>query len=226
MSTSLLNSNQNTPRCFDVLSALPVELSLRILCFIQDLRTLGRLSMVCKAWNILVQDESIWRLQSERFGYVPVNRGEVHEVWSGWREYFIKLYISGRVFPYCELFRDFKERFIDSNWHSNRNSDSSDSITILRKDEHSTTRNPLGIPSQETNRIHAALSCDTLNRWLAVGFQKDATELFDLRTGRLVNRLADPDGAHMVEFLRAGEVDRLATARVGHVAHVWDPISG
>jgi hypothetical protein len=98
MSTSLLlDSNQDTSRCFDMLSALPVELSLHILCFIQELRTLGRLSMVCKAWNILVQDESIWRLQSERFGYVPVNRGEVDEVWNGWREYFIKLYTSGRV---------------------------------------------------------------------------------------------------------------------------------
>jgi len=97
MNTSLLDSNQDTPRCFDMLSALPVELSLRVLCFIQELRTLGRLSIVCKAWNILVQDESIWRLQSERFGYVRMNRGEVDEVWNGWREYFIKLYISGRV---------------------------------------------------------------------------------------------------------------------------------
>jgi hypothetical protein len=97
MSTSRLGSTQDT-RCFDILSALPVELSLRILCFIEEVSALGRLSMVCKAWNILIQDESIWRLQSERFGYVPMNRGEGHEVWNGWQEYFIKLYISGSVY--------------------------------------------------------------------------------------------------------------------------------
>ncbi len=98
MSTSRLDSSQDTPRCFDMLSALPVELTLHILCFIQEPSTLGRLSLVCKAWNILVQDDSIWRLQSERFGYVPVNHGEVHDVWNGWREYFIKLYIAGGVY--------------------------------------------------------------------------------------------------------------------------------
>jgi len=98
MSTSLLDSSQDIPRCFDVLSALPVELSLHILCFIRELSTLGRLSEVCKAWNILVQDQSIWRLQCERFGYVPMNRGEGHEHWNSWKDYFIKLYISGRVY--------------------------------------------------------------------------------------------------------------------------------
>ena len=98
MSTSRLDSRQDTPRCFDMLSTLPVELTLHILCFIQKPSALTRLSLVCKAWNALVQDESIWRLQSERFGYVPVNHGEVHDVWNGWREYFIRLYIAGRVY--------------------------------------------------------------------------------------------------------------------------------
>ena len=98
MSTSRLDSSQDTPRCFDILSALPVELALHILYFIQEPRTLTRLSFVCRAWNILVQDESIWRLQSGRFGYVPVNHREVHDVWNGWREYFIRLYIAGRVY--------------------------------------------------------------------------------------------------------------------------------
>ena len=50
--------------------------------------------------------------------------------------------------------------------------------------------------------------------------------MFDLRTGQLSNRLKDPDGAHLLEFLRAGGVDRLATAGSGHVARVWDPVSG
>jgi hypothetical protein len=81
-------------------------------------------------------------------------------------------------------------------------------------------------PSEVTNRNHTAFSCDVLNRWLAVGFEKDATEMFDLRTGQLVHRLKDPGGAHLIEFLRAGEVDRLATAGSGYVARVWDPISG
>jgi hypothetical protein len=65
-----------------------------------------------------------------------------------------------------------------------------------------------------------------LNRWLAVGFEKDATEMFDLRTGQLMHRLNDINGAHLIEFLRAGEVDRLATAGSGHTARIWDPISG
>lgn len=65
-----------------------------------------------------------------------------------------------------------------------------------------------------------------LNRWLAVGFEKDATEVFDLRTGQLVHRLKDLDGARLIEFLRAGEVDRLATVGSGHVGRVWDLISG
>ena len=95
MSASPLDVSQDIPRCFDILSALPVELSLHILYLIQQPSTLGRISMICKAWNILVQDESIWRLQSERFGYVPMNRGGD---WRGWKDYFIKLYISGRVY--------------------------------------------------------------------------------------------------------------------------------
>ena len=116
--------------------------------------------------------------------------------------------------------------FLDSNWHSDRNTDSSDSITILRKDERSATCYPADSASDVANRFHAGFSCDALNRWLALGFVKDATEMFDLRTGRLMHRLKDPDGAHMIEFLRAGEVDRLATAGSGHTARVWDPISG
>jgi F-box-like len=98
MGTSPLDTNQGVQRCFDMLSALPVELSLHILCFIQQVSTLGRLSTVCKAWDILTQDESIWRLHSERFGYVPMGHGEGHEDWNGWKDYFIKLYISGRVY--------------------------------------------------------------------------------------------------------------------------------
>lgn len=226
MSTSRLDSSQDTPRCFDILSALPVELSLHILCFIQELSTLGRLPLVCKAWKILLQDESIWRLQSERFGYVPVNGGEVHDVWNGWREYFIKLYITGKIYHIENSSVISNECFLDSNWHSDRNTDSSDSITILRKDERSATCYPADSPSDVANRFHAGFSCDALNRWLALGFVKDATEIFDLRTGRLIYRLKDPDGSHMIEFLRVGEVDRLATAGSGRVARVWDPISG
>ena len=114
--------------------------------------------------------------------------------------------------------------FLDSNWHSDRNTDWNDLITILRKDEPSAT--PFDSPSNVANRFHAGFACDALNRWLALGFEKDATEMFDLRTGRLMHRLQDPYGAHIIEFLRAGEVDRLATAGSGPVARVWDPISG
>lgn len=121
---------------------------------------------------------------------------------------------------------DILRSILDSNWHSHRNSDSSDSITILRKGEHSATRHPSGGSLEVTNRNHAAFSCDVLNRWLAVGFEKDATEIFDLRTGQLIHRLKGPEGAHLIEFLRAGEVDRLATAGGGNVARVWDPVSG
>ena len=138
--------------------------------------------------------------------------------------------LSGYMFPVNFIIFQtpwkFSGALLDSNWHSDRNSDSSNSITILRKDEHSATRHLFDRPSEVTNRSHAAFSCDVLNRWLAVGFQKDATEMFDLRTGQLVNRLKDPYGAHLIEFLRAGEVDRLATVGSGHVARVWDPISG
>jgi len=41
-----------------------------------------------------------------------------------------------------------------------------------------------------------------------------------------MHRLKDPNGAHLIEFLRAGEVDRLVTAESALVARVWDPISG
>src|SRR5258708_23465950 len=126
---------------------------------------------------------------------------------------------------YRELFGDSKEYFLDFNWYVDRNSESSDSITILRKDEPSATRYPSDGSSKVPNRNHSAFSCDGLNRWLAVGFEKDATEMFDLRTGQLMLRLKDPDGAHLIEFLRVGEVDKLVTAG-GQVARIWDPISG
>ena len=97
MSASRLEDIQHIPRCFDILSALPVELSLRILCFIPEPSTFGRLSVVCKAWNILIQDESIWRLQCRRFSYAPTNHREGPEDWNGWKKYFIKLYILGKI---------------------------------------------------------------------------------------------------------------------------------
>ncbi|KAF5341122.1 hypothetical protein D9611_006000 [Ephemerocybe angulata] len=62
----------------DFLSTLPAELSLHILSFIDDPKTLGRAGRVCRRWGVLCQEEGVWRGMCGRWGYgVPraVGRG-------------------------------------------------------------------------------------------------------------------------------------------------------
>ncbi|CEP19241.1 hypothetical protein [Parasitella parasitica] len=51
-----------TPRLkVDFLKELPIELSLHVLSFIDDARTLARASHVSKYWNVLLKDEAAWK---------------------------------------------------------------------------------------------------------------------------------------------------------------------
>ncbi|KAF6760748.1 WD40-repeat-containing domain protein [Ephemerocybe angulata] len=60
----------------DFLSTLPAELSLHILSFIEDPRTLGRAGRVCRRWGVLCREEGVWRGMCGRWGYgVPRGRG-------------------------------------------------------------------------------------------------------------------------------------------------------
>ncbi|KAL0136660.1 WD40-repeat-containing domain protein [Mucor lusitanicus] len=51
-----------TPKLkIDFLKELPIELSLHVLSFIDDPRTLARASHVSKHWNVLLKDEAAWK---------------------------------------------------------------------------------------------------------------------------------------------------------------------
>lgn len=58
------------PQKVDFLVGLPTELSLHVLRFIDDVKTLSRAGRVSKAWNGLVQDESVWKSLCLRKGYI------------------------------------------------------------------------------------------------------------------------------------------------------------
>ncbi|GJJ11179.1 hypothetical protein Clacol_005411 [Clathrus columnatus] len=57
-------------RKLDILTCLPTELSLHVLGFVNDAKTLSRAGRVCRTWNILIRDESIWKKLCLRKGFV------------------------------------------------------------------------------------------------------------------------------------------------------------
>ncbi|KAF5341086.1 hypothetical protein D9611_005998 [Ephemerocybe angulata] len=71
----------------DFLSTLPAELSLHILSFIDDPRTLARAGRVCRRWGVLCAEEGVWRGMCGRWGYgVPRGRGRGLSEGKGGRE--------------------------------------------------------------------------------------------------------------------------------------------
>ena len=53
----------------DFLRALPPEVSLHILSFIDDPRTLGRAARVSRYWNELLKDDCLWKAMCIRHGF-------------------------------------------------------------------------------------------------------------------------------------------------------------
>nr|VWP00522.1 Glucanase (EC [Ganoderma boninense] len=53
----------------DFLRALPPEVSLHILSFVDDPRTLGRAARVSRYWNELLKDDCLWKAMCIRHGF-------------------------------------------------------------------------------------------------------------------------------------------------------------
>ena len=53
----------------DFLADLPPELSLYILSFVDDVKTLARASRVSRAWRVLVNDDAPWKIMCARRGF-------------------------------------------------------------------------------------------------------------------------------------------------------------
>ncbi|KAF8999276.1 WD40-repeat-containing domain protein [Cyathus striatus] len=155
----------------DVLKALPIELGLYILSFVDEPRTLMRASMVSRYWRHLVCDDWVWKGMCERWEFGVENvggdqraRGRRRVVHEGPRD---DLGDEGEWRTFSFL-RHFKTSYqIMQNWRTSSN--------LLRT-------HTLGDSSVVTS-----LALDS--EWVVVGLASSHINVFSARTGVLARTL-------------------------------------
>ncbi|KAI9018730.1 WD40-repeat-containing domain protein [Phycomyces nitens] len=116
-------SNLIAPRLkVDFLKELPIEISLHILSFIDDPKTLGRIACVSTFWNSLLKDEATWKALCMKHQYRRRNSsicgGELldpptHRLNFSYREYFKRKYNIAAAWAHGGRVNVIEEGFSD-----------------------------------------------------------------------------------------------------------------
>jgi F-box and WD-40 domain protein CDC4 len=160
-----------TPKLkIDFLKELPIELSLYVLSFIDDPRTLARDSHVSRHWNALLKDEGAWKALCLKHQYR--NNNNANNTTQNQQQY--QLYHSSlfRRSPisYREFFR--RKYNIDTAWNTGGHI----------------------IPCENHIGDGLATSLQMDNTFIVIGCDNNHIEVFDANNGKYIRSLLGHEG--------------------------------
>ncbi|CAG8701682.1 2623_t:CDS:2, partial [Rhizophagus irregularis] len=196
-------SNYISPRLKrDFLKDLPIELSLHILSFINDPKTLSRASSVSKFWRSLLNDEFTWKNLCVRHHFRRRSSAAPKLPPSPTSESPSRI----NKFSYKDHFR--RRYIVESNWkHGGRTL-----VTHI---------------SPDTGVVTSLQMCQS---YIVVGMDNKKIHIFDVSDGKYIKTLSGHEGGvwalqYMDEVLVSGGCDRevrvwdIITAKCKHVLH-------
>ena len=159
----------------DFLKELPIEISLYVLSFIEDPKTLARASCVSTFWNSLLKDEATWKLLCMKHQYnrrrnSSISGGELldppsHRLNFSYREYFKRKYNIASAWTHGGHVKVVEDGFGDVL------------VTSLQFDE----------------------------KYIVVGCHTHRIEVFDTQTARKIRTLEGHEGGVWALHFKGGE---------------------
>lgn len=184
----------------DFISTLPIELSLKILCYL-DCQSLCNAARVCRGWQVLANDDKVWYRMCEQH----IDRKCLN---CGWGLPLLhmkrarapqKSACGGKgMTPWKVIYRDrFK---VESNWRKG---------TCLIK--------------EFKGHMDGVLALQFNTRLLFTGSYDSTIAIWDLSTGRMVRRLSShTDGVKALYF----DDQKLITGSLDKTIRVWNYLTG
>ncbi|KAI8639783.1 WD40-repeat-containing domain protein [Parasitella parasitica] len=192
-----------TPRLkVDFLKELPIELSLHVLSFIDDARTLARAAHVSKHWNVLLKDEAAWKSLCRK-----------HQYQQNQTTYLPKALLTNNSSQQQHhppmSYRDFFRRKynIDAAWNQGGK------VTPCE--------------NQVVQGLATSLQMD--DTFIVIGCDNNHIEVFDAKNGKYIRSLLGHEGGvWTLQFIK-NEINNehvLITGGCDRAARVWDLNTG
>ncbi|KAI8980005.1 WD40-repeat-containing domain protein, partial [Pilobolus umbonatus] len=225
--TEIINGCDNTQLAFlnnliaprlkvDFLKELPPEISLHILSYITDPKTINRISSVSKYWNSLVRDENIWKLLCITHHYIPmeqhtpsyVNNSHCHHSQYPNNSSNIISYntpplmINNTVLTYRDYFK--RKHSINRSWNQGGK-----------------------VTTVDTGFSHGLVtSLQFDEKFTVVGCDNHRIEVFDTNSGKKIRTLEGHEGGVWALQFKGGEIDDperiLLSGGCDRDVRVWD----